>query len=406
MRDTMHHRVCGLPTHVRAASAVLAFVTLLVPVVLPGQSAQGQTLTVIYAFKGGADGGNPSGLIRDAAGNLYGITAAGGAFGLGKVFKLDATGTESVLHNFAGGADGANPSGLIGDSAGNLYGTSGAGGAFGLGTLFKLDTTGKESVLHSFSGSPDGAYPSALIRDAAGNLYGIAGGGTFGAGTVFKLDRTGTESILHSFALYNRPPYIPGSPVPGLALDSKGNLYGATTGLFSQCFWKRDFLACGTVYELDTAGNYNVLVVFNGSDGMIPQAGVVLDGSGNLYGTTVYGAGYPLGHGTVFKVNATGVVSVLHSFAGGADGAYPYAALVRDVAGNLYGTTAKGGAFGLGTVFKVNASGGLSVLHSFTGGADGANPYTALTLDAAGNLYGTTANGGASGFGIVFKLIP
>jgi len=320
-------------------------------------------------------------LVRDNAGNLYGTTSTGGGHGFGVVFKLDTTGRETVLHSFTGGADGANPNfgdpGLLRDVAGNLYGTTGAGGDLacrfvpalpsslsfpGCGVVFKLGTTGKETVLHSFTGGADGADPATgLVRDAAGNLYGNTGaggdlacGGGSGCGVVFKLDTTGKETVLHRF-----------------------------TG---------------------------------GADGAAPStaAGLVRDAAGNLYGNTFTGGHgtCPGGCGVVFKLGTTGKETVLHSFTGGSDGAAPEAGLVRDNAGNLYGTTDSGGdlacgsGFGCGVVFKLDTTGKEIVLHKFTGGKDGAFPAGRLVRDSAGNLYGTTQSGGAFFSGVVFKLTP
>jgi len=201
-------------------------------------------------------------------------------------------------------------------------------------------------VLYSFAGVPDGQYPFAgLIRDSVGNFYGTtSNGGASGYGTVFKLDAAGHESVLYSF-----------------------------TG---------------------------------GADGGSPQAPLLRDNNGNLYGTTfVGGANY--GVGTVFKVDASGNETVLHNFAGN-DGKYPEAGLIRDSQGNLYGSALQGGPadnFG-GNVFKISRQGTWSVLYNFTGGADGGNPAGGLLMDSAGNLYGTTASGGVSGRGTVFKLAP
>jgi uncharacterized repeat protein (TIGR03803 family) len=379
---------------------------MLVPTLVANPSAQAQTLTVLYSFTGGADGYWPyAALIRDVAGNLYGTTFWGGAFDVGTVFKVDSTGEETVLHSFTGGADGENPyAGLTGDAAGNLYGTTIGGGGnqpcnyyYGCGTVFELDATGKETVLHSFTDSPDGANPFAgLIRDAAGNLYGTtAGGGAFGFyGTVFKLT-TGKYEVLYSFT----GGADGAGPAGGLIRDAAGNLYGTSGagGASNQ----------GTVFELDVTGKETVLYKFGhgNRDGAGPVGGLVSDATGNLYGATVLGG--TSGIGTVFKVDSRGKGTVLHSFTGQPDGAFPRAGLVRDAKGNLYGTTSSGGAFDAGTLFKValNTTGKYEVLHSFTG-ADGANPYAALIRDAAGNLYGTTFGGGAFGLGTVFKLTP
>jgi len=234
-----------------------------------------------------------AGLVRDAAGNLYGTTASGGASGLGTVFKVSAGGAETVLHSFTGGSDGEYPyASVIRDAAGNLYGTTYAGGASGLGTVFKIDTQAHETVLYSFRGGADGEYPSAgLVRDAAGNLYGTTNsGGSSGGGIVFKISSAGKETVLHSF---------------------KG-----------------------------------------GKDGEYPYASVIRDAAGNLYGTT-YGGGAS-GWGTVFEIDPTGKETVLYTFTGAADGASPEGGLVQDTAGHLYGTTKYGGAFGAGTVFELS----------------------------------------------------
>jgi uncharacterized repeat protein (TIGR03803 family) len=359
-------------------------------------SAQAQTLSVLYSFTGGADGSQPlAGLVRDAADNLYGTTQIGGASGNGVVFKVDPTGVETVLHSFTGKPDGSQPTAaFIRDGSGNLYGTVQNGGNAGFGIVFKLSSAGRETVLHSFSSVDDGAIPAAgLVRDAAGNLYGTTCcGGSSTDGIVFKVTSARNWTILHNFA---------GSdgryPFAGLIRDTAGNLYGTTSTGGASGF--------GTVFKLDTTGKETLLYSFTGgSDGAHPRAGVVRDSAGNLYGTTVDGGAS--GNGLVFKVTPAGMETVLVSFTGGADGGLPYADLIRDSAGNLYGTTSAGGAFGWGAVFKVDKTAKETVLYSFTGGTDGSCPMAGLIRDSAGNLYGTTEFGGNAGVGVVFKLTP
>jgi uncharacterized repeat protein (TIGR03803 family) len=304
--------------------------------------------TILHSFTGPpADGANPyAGLVGDSAGNLYGTTYFGGASNFGVVFKLDSTGHETVLHSFAGPpADGANPyAGLVRDSAGNLYGTTVMGGGSRKGVIFKLDSSGHETILHSFAGLPaDGANPLAgLIRDSAGNLYGTTpNAGASNRGVVFKLDSTRHETVLYSFTGLADG----ANPYAGLIRDSAGNLYGTTA------FGGNEF---GVVFKLDSTSQETVLHSFGGAhDGARPQAGLVRDSAGNLYGTTVLGGASP-NFGVVFKLDSTGHETVLHSFAGPpADGSQPQAELIRDLAGNLYGTTPFGGTSNLGVVFKL-----------------------------------------------------
>jgi uncharacterized repeat protein (TIGR03803 family) len=302
----------------------------------------------------------------------------------------------SLLYSFKGGTDGAVPNGLLRDASGNLYGTTFSGGTSGKGTVFKLDATGVETVLYSFTGGADGSGPIAgLIRDAAGNFYGTtySGGGmpTCDCGTVFKLDMTGAETVLHRFTVEEGA-----GPQAGLIRDEAGNLYGTTYygGAFDN----------GTVFKLDTTGAVTVLHTFTGrSDGGGPHGGVLRDAAGNFYGTTPYGG--PRGSGTVFKLDTTGGETVLHNFLDQPDGKAPWAGLVGDAAGTLYGATQFGGTDGIGTVFKLDKAGRGAVLHSFIG-PDGVQPMAGLILDPIGNLYGTAYAGGASDGGTVFKLDP
>jgi uncharacterized repeat protein (TIGR03803 family) len=367
---------------------------------------------VLYRFKGGADGACPYGsLVRDANGNLYGTTYQGGISNNGTVFKLDTTGKKKVLHRFTGGADGATTfSGLVLDRTGVLYGTTLYGGSvnqfcsIGCGIVFSLKQSQgrwKEKVLYSFPGT-DAVNPDSLIRDTAGNLFGTASGGAFNFGAVFRLETTGKETVLYSFQ--GGPD---GSGPTELTRDNAGHLYGTTEegGVFG-C---QDGEGCGTVFRLDKAGNEKRLYVFTdgGLDGQKPftYGGLVRNSSGTSYGTTVLGGAS--NQGTVFKLHKTGHETVLYNFTGGNDGSEPVAGVVRDSAGNLYGTTIGGGTYGAGTVFKLDNTGKETVLHSFGGGTDGSEPFAGLIRDAAGKLYGNTCYGGNyTGWGTVFEVTP
>jgi uncharacterized repeat protein (TIGR03803 family) len=360
---------------------MLAAVAALIAVAgFPGKSAA-QTLITLYSFCPGgfpcSDGAGPgsggSGVIADASGNLYGTTEFGGAVSYpgGTVFKVTPTGSETVLYSFTGGSDGSLPNaGLIADAAGNLYGMTNAGGVvcigIGCGVVFEVTPSGTETVLHRFTFG-DGATPVAgsLIADAAGNLYGTtSAGGTGNQGTVFQLMPSGTLTVLYTFTGGSDG----AAPSAGLIADGVGNLYGtASAGGTS---------GNGTVFKVMPSGTETVLYSFcpggvTCTDGVNPEANLIADAAGNFYSTTQNGGspnvcGGGVGCGTVFKLTPSGTETVLYSFCPGGgsctDGAGPVAGLIADAAGNLYGTTSAGGTSGHGTVFKVTPSGTESFL--------------------------------------------
>jgi uncharacterized repeat protein (TIGR03803 family) len=327
------------------------------------------------------------------------------------------------------GTDGHYPrASLIFDAAANIYGTTSYGGSgscgdngVGCGAVFELTPKvgggWTERVLYSFKNNgKDGNHPYAgLIFDAAGNLYGTTlDGGVYDYGTVFELTPqkagTWTEKVLHSF----NNNYKDGVwPYGGLIFDAAGNLYGTTADGGGKGY--------GTVFELapEAAGRWKEKILhnfsYNGKDGYAPYASLIFDSVGNLYGTTLQGGTY--GTGTVFELMPQAVAAgrwrekILHNFNyNGKDGYYSNAGLILSAAGNLYGTTRLGGAYNYGTVFELTpkVGGGWTekVLHNFNfNGKDGFYPYAGLILDAGDNLYGTTSNEGY-GVGAVFELTP
>ena len=396
-------------TRARSCFAAMIFAALAITPLV-----HAQTYEVLHNFAPIAGGEFPlAGVTRDAAGNLYGTTSEGGTgtvcgnpLGCGTVFTISTAGVESVLYSFTGGADGSYPSsGVIRDATGNLYGETSTGGTTQRGTVFKVDSTGAETVLYSFQGNSDGAFPTGgLLRDSAGNLYGTTqAGGASGNGTVFKLDPSGRKIVLHNFA---GAPSDGAVPVGNLVRDSAGTLYGSTeNGGSSACALTSQ--GCGVVYKLDTTGQETVIYSFSGGlDGGIPRGGLLRDASGNLYGTTSAG-GTPVkgtGFGIVFKIDSSGAETVLHSFGAGSDGMVPSTGVLLDGKGNLYGTALSGGTGGHGIVFRLDRAGQETVLHSFLGRPDGAEPQGTLTMDGAGNLYGTATNEGHFNAGIVFEI--
>jgi uncharacterized repeat protein (TIGR03803 family) len=389
-----------------------------------------------------------SGLAIDTAGNLYGVTQSGGTGsntlcysgdveGCGVVFEVSPKHgggwSERVLHNFGNGNDGYfTQSSLILDTEGDLYGTTMHGGTHGCGTVFELipEAGGSwgEKILYNFcskTNEADGETPdSPLIFDAYGNLYGetLYGGpsGSGGSGgTVFELSRKADgswgEKVLYGFS----GDFAAGGY--GLTLDAAGNLYGiASGGIFNNgpCNF-----GCGLVFKLtphsDGHWAYKVLYDFysNGEDGWNPDSALLLDFSGNLYGTTFYGGIGPCDCGTVFKLTpgpgGEWTEQILHSFVfNNVDGLFPVG-LAADTAGNLYGTTQTGGAYsndGYGTAFELmpqtDGSWTETILHNFGKGTDGLIPVAGPIFDAYGNLYGTTGGGGTQGGGTVFAIKP
>jgi len=385
---------------------------------------------VVYNFAGGSDPKLPyAGLIFDKSGNLYGTTELGGTNSQGTVFEITPTSngswTETVLYNFTGSTDGGQPYGsLVFDAAGNLYGTTNFGGSancnMGCGTIFKL-TPGSagwtETVLYTFTGGSDGREPYArLLFDAGGNLYGttLLGGNigsvcSSGCGTVFKLTPGSsgwTESVLYAF----HGAADGASPYDGLVFDGSGNLYG-TAGAGGAS-------GCGVIFKLSPGSSRwteRVLHAFKGvGDGKYSYGDLILDSTGNLYGTAYQGG---VGYGVVFELmlntNGRWTEKALHTFSNAPAG-NPVAGLVMDTAGNLYGTVMLGATEtscgdGCGSLFKLSpVSGGswtYKMVHVFGQGTDGYHPTGDLILDSAGNLYGTTQAGGAQGSGMVFEIM-
>ena len=414
------------------ALAVIAATLIVALILAPGAWAASK-YKVLHNFTGGADGGQlqDNFLILDTAGNLYGMTAGGGASGDGVVFKLtpnsDGTWTESVLYNFAGGTDGANPhAGLVFDASGNLYGTTQYGGNYSAGIVFQLvpnsDGTWTESVLYSFAGGSDGANPVAgLIFDATGTLYGTTEvGGPSGLGVVYKLtpnsDGTWTETVLHSFSGGRDG----ANPYDGnLTFDTAGNLWGAAAagGTGNCSTWAGT--GCGVIFKLtpqsDESWKERVTFTFGtqGASGFLPVGPVIFDSAGHLYAVA---QGWNGNYGNVFKLTlgAKGKWNerVLHVFQGNQDGAYPEGP-VFDTAGNLYGTTVFGedlnGDCCFGQVFKLvphRYGWKKYALHRFQGPPrDGSNTVSGVVLDSARNIYGVTVNGGPYGNGNVFEIV-
>ena len=401
---------------------------------MTGTRVAAQTETVLYNFtccpRPGPSYQPRAGLVSDAAGNLYGTTVQGGAYGFGAVFELSPIAgggwSEKVIYSFneKPGQDDFGPeSGLTLDAAGNLYGTKGTGGAFDLGMVFKLVPSGGGTwtlkVLHSFTGNDGGGPEAGVIFDGGGNLYGTTvGGGAYGRGAVFVLSPNPgggwREKVLHSFRQV-RPEGI--TPFAGLVFDAAGNLYGTTIGGGSS---KTCQGGCGTVFKLSpvTGKGWRETVLHsfddNGTDGALPYGGLIIDGAGNLYGTTFRGGNGR--YGTVFEFSPVAgggwTETILHNFSNnGTDGAEPEFGTLLLAGGNLYGSTPAGGPDGRGTVYKLSPAGGggwtETILHTFEGD-DGISPNGSLIMDSSGNLYGTTFSGGTAfgGGGTVFEIMP
>ena len=410
-----------------------------------------QTYTVLHAFTDTADGALPvSGLAVDRSGTVYGTTDSGGIFnngdcfyGCGVAFKLtNRTGSWvfSVIYSFQGEPDGYSPEGVTVGPDGTLYGLTYEGGQggysqcayadTGCGTIFRLQPPAyfctavncpwTETVLHRFTGSEygDGAIPldgDSLLFDHAGNMYGTTiYGGTHNYGVVFEASPSQggwTENTLYSFSGGGSDGW--GTPESGVIMDSAGNLYGTTT--------EENQYALGTLYELSPSnGGWvpSVLQAYQCSQnvGCYPQ-GLIQDASGNVYlGMDDGGAN---GGGTVveYMPSQGWSANVLASFSEYGHGPYgPVGKLAMDAQGNLYGATASGGDHGYGTVFKLTPDGNggwtSTVLHSFTGEVGGAIPYAGVVVDAHGNVFGTTLEGGdmracnIQGCGVVYEITP
>lgn len=365
-----------------------------------------------------SDGMSPNfGSLIDIGGELYGTTAAGGAYdqasgGGGTVFSLTSSGKESVLHSFGSGTDGVTPySASLVKIQSKLYGTTVSGGAHGFGTVFSITKSGNEKVLYSFKGGTDGAYPYAGLIGVDGVLYGttFCGGVYYQSscsGTVFSVTTRGKERVIHSFGNGSD-----GAKPQAPLLYANGTFFGTTDNGGS--------VGEGTVFSVTTGGSEQVLYNFCSqpgcSDGYLPRAPVV-SLNGTLYGTTAGGGAY--GVGVAYSIGASGAFEVLHNFGHGKDGIYPDAGFAA-VNGVLYSTTDCGGAYNAsecihgpapgGTVFSLSTSGSEKILYSFgKNSTDGAQPFS--TLIAVNNtLYGTTLDGGAyygskGGAGTVFAL--
>jgi uncharacterized repeat protein (TIGR03803 family) len=411
----------------RVSRSFITGLAALAALILVAGAALAGTAKVVYSFAGEEDGEYPStDLVVDGAGNLYGTTVQGGDFGGGTVFQLSRSGNtwvHTVLYSFTGGADGGQPyGGVTLDAQGNLYGAAVIGGTGGVcvedgcGVAYKLTNNGgtwTQTVIHDFTGGDDGYGPGAGVTlNKNGNLYGMTPtGGAYGLGTIYELRVDGQgnwkERVIHAFT----GGADGGAASAGRLLpDANGNLYGVATVGGAH--------GAGTAFKLThgpgATWTFRTLYAFNGSpDAGFPYGALVPDNAGNLYGTTYYDGANDLG--TVYRLsfrNGAWHERVLYSFQGGTDGASPISNVVFDQAGDLYGTTSEGGApgCGCGTIFKLSRGPdgiwGESVAYAFTGTPDGAFPYNGMVARPDGAFYGTTVHGGDDDEGSVYGFKP
>lgn len=398
---------------------------------LGNRAAATHAFQVLHTFEDGRDGADPAAGLLLVNGTAYGTTRSGGIRKYavynpaGTIFKISADGRYTVVYRFAPHlplGQRAYPDGaLMTDSAGNFYGTTNEGGPMYKGTVFKRSARGRVTTLHTFTGGTgDGEFPFAgVLRDGAGNLYGTteAGGGTgcndAGCGTVFEIDAKNRESVVYAFA--------GGSdgcvPYGGLVRDRHGNLYGTTTECGSTSC--PIGYSCGIVFKIGPNGHETILHRFTDfAGGLSPDGTLLLGSDGMLYGTADAGGSLDADGGLVFKIDKHGHETTLYAFSGDSDGANPFGGLIQDAAGNLYGTTSNGGGHacndnnGCGTLFEIDPSGKEIVLYRFKGKRDGMDPMASLAIDSSGYLYGTTEYGGDDrcnnglGCGVAFKFKP
>jgi uncharacterized repeat protein (TIGR03803 family) len=425
-RNSARHSL--LPITYHYSLITILFLALCCFALSPAPKAFGvtpaSTINVIYSFAGDEDGEyTDTDLVIDRAGNLYGTSVLGGDFGSGTVFQLMPSGNgwiHTVLYSFTGGIDGGEPyKGVTLDAQGNLYGTAVTGGTGncegGCGVAYKLTYAGgswHQAVIHYFSGGNDGSGPGAgLTIDHQGNLYGMTPtGGANGLGVIYRLtpDAYGNWKfkVIHTFT--GGTDGATGSA--GRLLLHAGRLYGVATAGGA---WGK-----GTAFELTPVkvGEWTLktLYAFKGQpDAGFPYGALLLDASGNLYGTTYYDGANNLG--SVYELSPIAASQwkekVLYSFQGGSDGQNSLGNLVVDAAGNLYGTTSEGGATcSCGTIFKLTPGTGgnwtESIIHRFQGAPDGAFAYNGMVADGAGNFYGATVHGGVSDDGAIYEFTP
>jgi uncharacterized repeat protein (TIGR03803 family) len=391
--------------------------------------AVAQTYTVVHTFTGGSDGTNPNQMIRDAQGNLYGTTYAGGASACnghdgacGTVFKIDPAGNETVLFTFPGGNGGSSPlAAVTEDAAGNLYGTTEGDGFLGASVIYKLAPSGKEISYVPPSG---GSLDSSVVLDKQGNIYGMDPFGgvpncgwnrnELGCGTLFRLTPQGKFTTIHTFSGTDGM-----QPEGGMVMDAQGNLYGtAFAGGIRTClttgYGDQDSPGCGEIFKLDTHGKFTVLHIFTGEGDGGGPLGLIIDSKGNLYGIAQNG-GYDTGNiyglGTVFKVDTSGKFSVLFTFMPPETRSAGYANhLVRDAKGNLYGAKQYDGAHNTGFLFRLDTAGNFTDLYDFDEQSNGFNMGgfipTGLVLGSDDDIYGTMFMGGDAGLGTVFHITP
>lgn len=364
-------------------------------------AAHAKNFHVLHTFKDTPDGATPWPELLPNGGKFYGTTLEGGVSNAGTVYEMDAKGHITILYSFQGTTDGRRPlSNVIADREGNLFGVTENGGSHDEGTVYRVAPDGTETVIYNFTGGNDGANSDAgLVMDKSSNLYGTTPvGGLHQAGAVFEISAGGTFSVLHSFTDGTDGGY----PQDSLLLDKHGNLVGTAITGGAHGF--------GVVYRITNGGKFKVLYSFaSGNDGQYPQARVIEDNAGNLYGTTDFGGGIGCsdasGCGTIFKLAPDGTETVLHAFSGGNDGAAAYTGVVADKDGNLYAALKAGGTSnGYGAVDELAADGTFSVLHVFQGGNDGRYPDRGLIDPRTGVFYGAAYTGGRDAWGTVYKI--